>query len=823
MREGVELALRIGQHARAEALLLRAEKRLEEEGERAEGWLLSGLSDCRLGQGDLRGAIAYLARAVEVADEGEIEELCRELARLASGPEGDPQVAWLAYERLIERRGLELSLIEPLLELHVRAGNRERLEELATRVSREAASATERVTANMALAMFLIDSEGDARGAVPVLRAVLQDDPARSEARALLSSIYQQQGMHDELADLLQEQFDRARDEQNLEAIADIGLQIGGLYGDRRREASIDAYRAALEWAPRHVGLLRALLARLGDEAEPRERAEVLAALLAAEEGPDAAARALELHSAWQRLDEPQSAQGALEQGLARDPDNVQVRELLEASYAGNEQWRPLAELFERDAARIGGGPAAVGRLKNAATLYREQLDDLGAASGALRKALEIVPDDLSLSGELARNLAAAGRHAETIADLTRLLEGHPAADTVRVDLLRVRAELFLAIEELAQGVSDLEEAYSIAPSEVRARLTDALERQKSAAFTEGAPERERACVSKLVALHDEAGQAQLARDVLGEWVEQDPQDIESLRELLARDQAAARHEDVITSCTRLLRIEPAQARARTAMTMADSAQQLGRPELAREGLEHVYEADSSNAELRGRLRALYEALGERAALAALLLADAADKPKAERPELLQRAAQLYLEIGDAEAALGPLKEASKLDPEGFATQLLMADLNIQLGRYAQADDTLEAAIAVYKKRRTPELGVLYQRKGRLSAAQGDVAEQIRWLNQAMEADRKSGEIAADLADVAMNAGDYDTAMKALRMLTMMDDPSPMSRAVAFLRQAQIAYLRGDPRRAQHWARKAKSLDDGNSEVDQFLAEIGAA
>jgi tetratricopeptide (TPR) repeat protein len=406
---------------------------------------------------------------------------------------------------------------------------------------------------------------------------------------------------------------------------------------------------------------------------------------------------------------------------------------------------------------------------------------------------------------------------------LTRLLEGHPAADTVRVDLLRVRAELFLAIEELAQGVSDLEEAYSIAPSEVRARQTDALERQKSAAFTEGAPERERACVSKLVALHDEAGQAQLARDVLGEWVEQDPQDIESLRELLARDQAAARHEDVITSCTRLLRIEPAQARARTAMTMADSAQQLGRPELAREGLEHVYEADSSNAELRGRLRALYEALGERAALAALLLADAADKPKAERPELLQRAAQLYLEIGDAEAALGPLKEAAKLDPEGFATQLLMADLNIQLGRYAQADDTLEAAIAVYKKRRTPELGVLYQRKGRLSAAQGDVAEQIRWLNQAMEADRKSGEIAADLADVAMNAGDYDTAMKALRMLTMMDDPSPMSRAVAFLRQAQIAYLRGDPRRAQHWARKAKSLDDGNSEVDQFLAEIGAA
>ena len=44
---------------------------------------------------------------------------------------------------------------------------------------------------------------------------------------------------------------------------------------------------------------------------------------------------------------------------------------------------------------------------------------------------------------------------------------------------------------------------------------------------------------------------------------------------------------------------------------------------------------------------------------------------------------------------------------------------------------------------------------------------------------------------------------------------------MAFLKQAQIAHLRGDPRRAQHWARKAKSLDDGLHEADTFLAEIG--
>jgi hypothetical protein len=60
-----------------------------------------------------------------------------------------------------------------------------------------------------------------------------------------------------------------------------------------------------------------------------------------------------------------------------------------------------------------------------------------------------------------------------------------------------------------------------------------------------------------------------------------------------------------------------------------------------------------------------------------------------------------------------------------------------------------------------------------------------------------------------------------LRALTMMDDPRPITRALAFLKQAQIAHLRGDPRRALHWARKATSLDDSLSEADTFLAEIG--
>jgi tetratricopeptide (TPR) repeat protein len=177
--------------------------------------------------------------------------------------------------------------------------------------------------------------------------------------------------------------------------------------------------------------------------------------------------------------------------------------------------------------------------------------------------------------------------------------------------------------------------------------------------------------------------------------------------------------------------------------------------------------------------------------------------------------------LGDPAAALVPLSEASKLQPDDLQNQLLMIDTAIQLGRLDEATRALDSAIAIHKRKRSPELASLYQRMARLSAARGDTEEQLKWLNQAVEIDRKSGELASELAEASIAVANYDVAMKALRALTMMDDPHPITRAMAFLKQAQIAHLRGDPRRAQHWARKAKSLDDRLAEADTFLAEIG--
>ena len=68
---------------------------------------------------------------------------------------------------------------------------------------------------------------------------------------------------------------------------------------------------------------------------------------------------------------------------------------------------------------------------------------------------------------------------------------------------------------------------------------------------------------------------------------------------------------------------------------------------------------------------------------------------------------------------------------------------------------------------------------------------------------------------------DWDLAVKVLRTITLIDGECPITRTMAFLRQAKIAHRRGDRQRAILWARKAKHEDANSTDVLEFLAELG--
>ena len=284
LREGAELALRTEEVARAQALLERAGKLGDAQLDAAaKSWVHARLADCRRKSGDMRGAIEQLDLALQHAEGDAVETLGRKLAELAAGPNGDLEVAASAYSRLLEADPTDPSLWQPLLDVYRRLNDRARFEGFAAQCLRDLLAPSDRAAVHMAHAKFLIEVGRDQRAAVTPLKALLEDSPGHAEGTDLLTQIFQQQGMNEELAELLQTHFDRARDEQNLHAIAELALRIGELYGERRPQAALDTYRSALQWVPDHRGLLHALLERIGPEAEARERAEVMQSLLKAE------------------------------------------------------------------------------------------------------------------------------------------------------------------------------------------------------------------------------------------------------------------------------------------------------------------------------------------------------------------------------------------------------------------------------------------------------------------------------------------------------------------------------------------------------------
>ncbi|MBE7453537.1 MAG: hypothetical protein HS111_33150 [Kofleriaceae bacterium] len=104
----------------------------------------------------------------------------------------------------------------------------------------------------------------------------------------------------------------------------------------------------------------------------------------------------------------------------------------------------------------------------------------------------------------------------------------------------------------------------------------------------------------------------------------------------------------------------------------------------------------------------------------------------------------------------------------------------------------------------------------------GDRDGQIGWPPKASrDVDRKNGAIiAAELAQLATEIGDYELALKPLRAITLMDNPQPpITRPMARLRRPDRARPR-QPTAGRAAARSALREDPAFAEAQQFLDEL---
>ncbi|MBL8604017.1 MAG: tetratricopeptide repeat protein [Myxococcales bacterium] len=823
LREGVELATQSGALDTAEALLRRAVEVAAARGVAGESvWAMVALAERRKSADDPRTALTWLRHAAAHAEPSEAFALELDAAALAAGPADDLGYALATYERLRLRDPSDRLVWEPLLDVLRRVGDDARREALIDETVSNVYDRGARIHLRLERARLQLGNPARGEDAARSLREVLDEDPDDTTATELLADLLEREHRHEELADLLMRQFDSARERRDPVGTRALGLRLAALYAPTRRERAIDALRGVTEVIAGDREVLSQWVALQTEEDPMGERADTLEALLAVQHGAEAARSALALAQYRNALADDAGVERALEAGFRAMPNDDTLRGHLEARYHARSHWAGLAAMRELHAAHLEDPVARAAALQTAAMLYRDSLGDPSRASTLLSEARKLLPGDLHLLAEHARTHARAGDHAAAEREVTEALGSVAASDT-RTALLRLRAELRGAAQDLAGVVSDLEEAFSLVGAPVAGELAQALDALRLSAMANGDQATERAVTLRLVAVLPSVGEPRAAQGYLQEWVTRFPSDAEALKMLAETHLGASEWDAAADVLERLVAATEGEAKITAAISLADACEKAGRPEQAREGLEQAYAANRDHTALRARLRALYAALGAGVESASLWVDEAAFATDDNaRFEAWRGAGAAFVELAnDPVQAIDALEKARALKPTDHETTVRLADAFTAAERIDDASKLLEAGIAAHKGRRSKELATLQHRMARLAYATGDAAVELAWLNAALDTDVQNGQVAAELADVAMELNNYDVALKALRAVTLMKNPGPMSRAMAFLRQGQIAQAQGDPKKAVFLARKALSEDAQLDEAHQFLRDLG--
>jgi tetratricopeptide (TPR) repeat protein len=823
IREAVDVAVDAGQEQRAEALLVRAVAAARDtiDGLGSAPWAVLALAERRLAAGDLTQARDLTYEIAPIASADQAEQIDGLAMRIATRALAHRRVDLAAevYEFLRERKPDDRAIWQPLLTIYRETGDGDRLGSVVSSTLPNLVTAGERNALRLEHARFLIENLKRYHDALDVLRDALADDADNLEAAELYESTLRELGDDDGIAEFLWTRFEDAQRRGHRDSTVDVATRLGDLLEKTGSPDAVRVYRAALIVASDDREILRRVVRLLGENDNPREGAVLMERLLAVETPAHAPELAMKLAAMWEAAGDLKGVQRTLELAHGSAPDDPAIHDRLERWYRDHELWTELAELMTRDSERLPDAPA-VERLREAATVYSGHLGQPLKAAEVLRKARQRAPHVAELVTDHAAALAAAGEldaAQRAIGEALATVQGEG-----RTALLLLRANFRQQLGDDASAVSDLTEAYELDRERVTETLVNGLERLRVRAERDGDLPTERSATLRLSQLLTTHGELERGRAFLVTWIERDPRDAEPLYMLCDLDESIEHWDGVSAAATRLAYVTEGEGQVAAAMRAAMASTNAGRPGDAVPVLELVHQQQPGVEVLRDKLREMYEAAGEYRLLAGVLVADAdhGSDPQSQYTNYRRAAELLLYHLEDAASAQHPAQRALELQPEDHAALMLNVDVLISSGSLEDAGRTLEAAIAAQKKR-TPELAVLQQRMGRVSSMLGDKEGQLNWLKKAFDVDRKNAEVAAELAQLATEIGDYELALKPLRAITLMDNPSPVTRPMALLWEAKIEHARGNRAKAELWAKKALREDPAFADAQQFLDELG--
>ena len=823
VREAIDLAVALHRDDHLEPLLGRLAELAasRSEGREDATWALLELLRLKKSTGDLDAAAAILERAAEVMPMEQVLPLARDLAERA-GQAGNRRLGAELLERLRQSAPADESVWRPLLDHYVSLRDGDGLARLVAETLPLLPEVRLRNQLRIALARLRLAEDPADSTAADSLRDVLLEEPAQAEALALLAGYYERAGADDDLADLLAQAFEAALSSRDPEAVVAAAVRLGSSLEARDAGRTAETYERALAVAPRRGELLRRLLALRPAGELTREDAARLEALLEGETGDEAARLAHELVAAWTTLGDAEAVRRALEVGHARAPGDPAFFTELERIYRGKQDWSALADLYASEAERRADAGEGAALLVEAATLRRGRLADVKGALALLRRARARAPWDIQIIEQLARALVAHGELGAAVDEVRGALDEPSLASEHRLPLYLLRAKLEASKGDHRAAVLVLEEAFASAPEAVQSALVAELEAWRAEAAAGRTTADLKDATLRLAELARGAGDAARARELLGDLVARGAADAATASMALELAEAAGDAEGAFASARQLVALATGETQVAAAGRLLALAAQTGGTQAAAAVIEAALAAHPEQIGLLDVLAPLYEQAGELAKLAGLLLDQGNRNPDEEqRFEQLRRAGAYAVHAQDASLAVMALNEALAIRPTDEETAMLLADAYTIAGAFGEAAELIKPLVAARKGKASPALAALHVRLARLASYAGDRKGELAALAHALDADKKNGEIAGEVADRAEEADDLDLALKALRLIVAHGAPGPISVPAAFLRQAKIIHKRGETERAVTFARRAAhDAPDGDpvqAEAKAFL------
>ncbi|HEY3237610.1 MAG TPA: tetratricopeptide repeat protein, partial [Polyangiaceae bacterium] len=772
------------------------------------------------------------------------EEPSRGLASLRNALERSPnhQAAASELEKLTDQRDLFEEAAE-LLEVVYRSQNRtDRLAALYEKRVGFAENLGERIEMRRNLARVLEEDGHDPAAAQRVVQLGLLDDPADEGLLAEIERLAALTHNWEGAAAALREAIDKRKDLLPSTA-KELCVKLAGWQRDKVEDAAAAerALTQALEFEPEDDEVLQLLEDLQRKTGRSQQLIETLRRRAKLQGNPDEREQLYrQAKELAQERNEKELAEAILRELLAADENNTwALSELTELREAAGD-FAETFKLLVRRAELAAEGDLIRDLRRRAAAMARDKLDDKDRAIELFEQLFNDDPTDAA-SATAVRGLYQATSRWQDLASLLEKLadsaESSVARMALRIELARLNQEQFKAPDtaiELLRSVLDDEPGHTdavVALSELYeqtqrdAELAELLSSQIAGARERSDTEAELRFQVRLgevyeSRLKDSARAIETYRSVL----ERDSSHRGALEALARLYSAENQDAEAAKILDQLLGMSEGEAAVRLAVELAERYQKLGDQDNTARALERGLTADQRNADLRARLRRLYESTQSWERLASLIAGDSEFSEEADKKvELLRQAAKINSEKrNDHAAAAELLDRASQIKPDDRQILLDLCDEYSASGRGRAAAEVLEKIVESYGGKRSKELGDIHRRLGDAYLAEGDAQRALEELDKAFRIEPGNIGVLQRLGDVALKVGDLKKAQQMFRALLLqkLDANSPISKAEVFIRLADIHEKLDEKPKAIQMLERAVQSDPDLEEARTRLQQL---